>query len=144
LAILFCVLCYHNWPLPVPEKINWEDHISKNSAEWGWQMAVCKMFDERPVWPRQSLYECLIDDGLQISQSQFKRSHYSFLFVQFHHYFGYAFPSDMFFIHSFSWVCFVYLLRLLFRAGYYFSTGPFGKFWIRRGYDPRKDPDSRM
>uniref|UniRef100_A0A0D9Y9X5 Transcription factor IIIC subunit 5 HTH domain-containing protein n=1 Tax=Oryza glumipatula TaxID=40148 RepID=A0A0D9Y9X5_9ORYZ len=34
--------------------------------------------------------------------------------------------------------------RLLFRAGYYFSTGPFGKFWIRRGYDPRKDPDSRM
>ncbi|BAD73738.1 transcription factor-like protein [Oryza sativa Japonica Group] len=69
-------------------------------------MAVCKMFDERPVWPRQSLYECLIDDGLQISQSQFK--------------------------------------RLLFRAGYYFSTGPFGKFWIRRGYDPRKDPDSRM
>uniref|UniRef100_J3L0N4 Transcription factor IIIC subunit 5 HTH domain-containing protein n=1 Tax=Oryza brachyantha TaxID=4533 RepID=J3L0N4_ORYBR len=90
----------------VPEKINWEDHISKNSPEWGWQMAVCKMFDERPVWPRQSLYERLIDDGLQISQSQFK--------------------------------------RLLFRAGYYFSTGPFGKFWIRRGYDPRKDPESRM
>uniref|UniRef100_A0A0D9V1P2 Transcription factor IIIC subunit 5 HTH domain-containing protein n=2 Tax=Leersia perrieri TaxID=77586 RepID=A0A0D9V1P2_9ORYZ len=90
----------------VPGKINWEDHILKNSAEWGWQMAVCKMFDERPVWPRQSLYERLIDDGLQISQSQFK--------------------------------------RLLFRAGYYFSTGPFGKFWIRRGYDPRKDPESRM
>uniref|UniRef100_A0A0D9Y9X4 Transcription factor IIIC subunit Tfc1/Sfc1 triple barrel domain-containing protein n=1 Tax=Oryza glumipatula TaxID=40148 RepID=A0A0D9Y9X4_9ORYZ len=35
-------------------------------------------------------------------------------------------------------------VKLLFRAGYYFSTGPFGKFWIRRGYDPRKDPDSRM
>ncbi|KAG8045122.1 hypothetical protein GUJ93_ZPchr0008g12762 [Zizania palustris] len=34
--------------------------------------------------------------------------------------------------------------RLLFRAGYYFSTGPFGKFWIRRGYDPRKDPESRI
>ncbi|KAL5220990.1 hypothetical protein ABZP36_025703 [Zizania latifolia] len=90
----------------VPGKINWEDHISKNSAEWGWQMAVCKMFDERPVWPRQSLYERLLDDGLQISQNQFK--------------------------------------RLLFRAGYYFSTGPFGKFWIRRGYDPRKDPESRI
>ena len=37
-----------------------------------------------------------------------------------------------------------YLLRLLFRAGYYFSTGPFGKFWIRRGYDPRKDSESRI
>uniref|UniRef100_A0A0E0C323 Transcription factor IIIC subunit 5 HTH domain-containing protein n=1 Tax=Oryza meridionalis TaxID=40149 RepID=A0A0E0C323_9ORYZ len=102
----------HRWEMDIgptlalPFNINWEDHISKNSAEWGWQMAVCKMFDERPVWPRQSLYECLIDDGLQISQSQFK--------------------------------------RLLFRAGYYFSTGPFGKFWIRRGYDPRKDPESRM
>uniref|UniRef100_A0A0E0C324 Transcription factor IIIC subunit Tfc1/Sfc1 triple barrel domain-containing protein n=1 Tax=Oryza meridionalis TaxID=40149 RepID=A0A0E0C324_9ORYZ len=35
-------------------------------------------------------------------------------------------------------------VKLLFRAGYYFSTGPFGKFWIRRGYDPRKDPESRM
>uniref|UniRef100_A0A0D9V1P1 Transcription factor IIIC subunit 5 HTH domain-containing protein n=1 Tax=Leersia perrieri TaxID=77586 RepID=A0A0D9V1P1_9ORYZ len=102
----------HRWEMDIgptlalPFNINWEDHILKNSAEWGWQMAVCKMFDERPVWPRQSLYERLIDDGLQISQSQFK--------------------------------------RLLFRAGYYFSTGPFGKFWIRRGYDPRKDPESRM
>ncbi|CAL5028421.1 unnamed protein product [Urochloa decumbens] len=90
----------------VPEKINWEDHVRKNSVDWDWQMAVCKLFDERPVWPRQSLYERLQDDGVHVSQNQFK--------------------------------------RLLFRAGYYFSTGPFGKFWIRRGYDPRKDPDSRI
>jgi len=90
----------------VPGKINWEDHVRKNSVDWDWQMAVCKLFDERPVWPRQSLYERLQDDGVHVSQNQFK--------------------------------------RLLFRAGYYFSTGPFGKFWIRRGYDPRKDPDSRM
>jgi hypothetical protein len=86
--------------------INWENHISKNSAVWDWQMAVCKLFDERPVWPRQSLYERLLDDGVQVSQSQFK--------------------------------------RLLFRAGYYFSTGPFGKFWIRKGYDPCKDAESRI
>ncbi|KAG2642768.1 transcription factor tau subunit sfc1-like isoform X3 [Panicum virgatum] len=90
----------------VPGKINWEDHVPKNSVDWDWQMAVCKLFDERPVWPRQSLYERLQDDGVHVSQNQFK--------------------------------------RLLFRAGYYFSTGPFGKFWIRRGYDPRKDPDSRI
>ncbi|WVZ78416.1 hypothetical protein U9M48_026128, partial [Paspalum notatum var. saurae] len=38
----------------------------------------------------------------------------------------------------------ILLHLLLFRAGYYFSTGPFGKFWIRRGYDPRQDPESRM
>ncbi|XP_020400454.1 uncharacterized isoform X4 [Zea mays] len=90
----------------VPEKINWEDHIRKNSVEWGWQMAVCKLFDERPVWPRQSLYERFLDDNVHVSQNQFK--------------------------------------RLLFRAGYYFSTGPFGKFWIRRGYDPRKDSESQI
>lgn len=90
----------------VPEKINWEDHVRKNSVDWNWQMAVCKLFDERPVWPRQSLYERLLDDSVHVSQSQFK--------------------------------------RLLFRAGYYFSTGPFGKFWIRRGYDPRKDSESRI
>lgn len=41
-------------------------------------MAVCKLFDERPVWPRQSLYERLLDDGVQVSQSQFKRLYYSF------------------------------------------------------------------
>ncbi|PUZ46426.1 hypothetical protein GQ55_7G077800 [Panicum hallii var. hallii] len=90
----------------VPGKINWEDHVRKNSVDWDWQMAVCKLFEERPVWPRQSLYERLQDDVVHVSQNQFK--------------------------------------RLLFRAGYYFSTGPFGKFWIRRGYDPRKDPDSRI
>ncbi|KAM0911802.1 hypothetical protein ACQ4PT_013224 [Festuca glaucescens] len=90
----------------VPKKINWEDHIPKNSSEWDWQMAVCKLFDERPVWPRQSLYERLLDDGVQVSTGQFK--------------------------------------SLLFKAGYYFSTGPFGKFWIRKEYDPRKDPESRI
>ncbi|KAM0911799.1 hypothetical protein ACQ4PT_013224 [Festuca glaucescens] len=87
-------------------RINWEDHIPKNSSEWDWQMAVCKLFDERPVWPRQSLYERLLDDGVQVSTGQFK--------------------------------------SLLFKAGYYFSTGPFGKFWIRKEYDPRKDPESRI
>ncbi|KAL6344151.1 hypothetical protein AAG906_031865 [Vitis piasezkii] len=34
------------------------------------------------------------------------------------------------------------LRRLLFRTAYYFSNGPFLRFWIRKGYDPRKNPDS--
>ncbi|XP_075075870.1 uncharacterized protein LOC107812107 isoform X3 [Nicotiana tabacum] len=34
--------------------------------------------------------------------------------------------------------------RLLFRVAYYFSSGPFRRFWIRKGYDPRKDPESRI
>ncbi|RVW70202.1 hypothetical protein CK203_051517 [Vitis vinifera] len=36
------------------------------------------------------------------------------------------------------------LRRLLFRTAYYFSNGPFLRFWIRKGYDPRKNPDSCM
>uniref|UniRef100_A0A0A9CTD3 Transcription factor IIIC subunit 5 HTH domain-containing protein n=1 Tax=Arundo donax TaxID=35708 RepID=A0A0A9CTD3_ARUDO len=87
-------------------KINWEDHVPKDSVEWNCQMAVCKLFDECPVWPKQSIYERLQDDGVHVSQTQFK--------------------------------------RLLFRAGYYFSTGPFAKFWIRKGYDPRKDSESQI
>jgi hypothetical protein len=40
-------------------------------------VAVCKLFDERPVWPRQSLYERLQEDGVHVSQNQFKRFNYS-------------------------------------------------------------------
>jgi general transcription factor 3C polypeptide 5 (transcription factor C subunit 1) len=90
----------------IPMKVNWEDHVPKDSADWDQQVAVCKLFHERPVWPKQSLCERLIDDGVHVSQYQ--------------------------------------LRRLLPRAGYYFSSGPFAKFWIRRGYDPRRDSESRI
>ncbi|KAL3820567.1 hypothetical protein ACJIZ3_006480 [Penstemon smallii] len=36
------------------------------------------------------------------------------------------------------------LKRLLYIASYYFSNGPFLKLRIRKGYDPRKDPESRI
>ncbi|KAK7266527.1 hypothetical protein RIF29_19173 [Crotalaria pallida] len=36
------------------------------------------------------------------------------------------------------------LRRFLSRISYYFSSGPFQRFWIKKGYDPRKDPDSRI
>ncbi|XP_019104196.1 uncharacterized protein LOC104889069 isoform X2 [Beta vulgaris subsp. vulgaris] len=36
------------------------------------------------------------------------------------------------------------LKRLLFRSAYYFGSGPFHRFWIRKGYDPRNDPESRI
>ncbi|CAN8265036.1 unnamed protein product [Cochlearia groenlandica] len=36
------------------------------------------------------------------------------------------------------------LNRFLLRSAYYFSGGPFLRFWIKRGYDPRKDPESRV
>ncbi|XP_078443748.1 uncharacterized protein LOC144713127 isoform X2 [Wolffia australiana] len=90
----------------VPVSVNWEDNIPKNSSEWAWQLAVSQLFNERPIWPRWSLLERLLDDGVSVSYNQ--------------------------------------LRRLLPRSGYYFSTGPFGQFWIRKGYDPRTDPESRF
>eukprot|EP00268_Persea_americana_P057617 TRINITY_DN6909_c1_g2_i9.p1 TRINITY_DN6909_c1_g2~~TRINITY_DN6909_c1_g2_i9.p1 ORF type:complete len:601 (+),score=127.53 TRINITY_DN6909_c1_g2_i9:334-2136(+) len=90
----------------VPKKINWEDNIPHGSPQWVRQMAISKLFEERPIWPRYSVHQRLIDDGVMVSDDQMK--------------------------------------RLLFRMGYYFSTGPFGRFWIRKGYDPRKDPESRI
>ncbi|WOL08565.1 general transcription factor 3C polypeptide 5-like isoform X1 [Canna indica] len=90
----------------IPRKFNWEDRISNDTSEWEWQVAVSKLFDEKPIWPRWSLHERLWDDGHKVSANHLK--------------------------------------RLLFRAGYYFSTGPFARFWIRKGYDPRSDPESRV
>ncbi|KAH0459111.1 hypothetical protein IEQ34_011925 [Dendrobium chrysotoxum] len=90
----------------IPEKINWEDKLPKSTPEWEAQMAVSKLFEERPIWPRWSLHERLLDDGQEVTE---------------------------------------YLLRrLLFRTGYYFSRGPFGRFWIRKGYDPRENSESRI
>ncbi|KAJ4752849.1 hypothetical protein LUZ62_087254 [Rhynchospora pubera] len=88
----------------VPGKVNWEQKISRGTTEWGLQEAVCKLFDEKPIWTRRSIHEQLLDSGFDVSENMLK--------------------------------------RLLFRAGYYFSTGPFGKFWIKRGYDPRKDTEA--
>ncbi|KAF5742792.1 Transcription factor IIIC subunit 5 putative isoform 2 [Tripterygium wilfordii] len=36
------------------------------------------------------------------------------------------------------------LWRLLLGVAYYFSGGPFQRFWIKKGYDPRKDSESRI
>ncbi|KAL2507180.1 Transcription factor IIIC [Forsythia ovata] len=90
----------------IPKKVNWEKYIAQESDQWKWQTAVCELFDERPIWVKDSLAERLLDRGL-------------------------TFKSDM-------------LRRLLFRAAYYFSNGPFLRFWIRKGYDPRRDPESRI
>ncbi|KAI5671320.1 hypothetical protein M9H77_11684 [Catharanthus roseus] len=90
----------------IPKKVNWDKHIPQGSEQWEWQKTVCELFDEHPIWVKDSLCERLLDKGLGIG-------------------------SNM-------------LRRLLFRAAYYFSNGPFLRFWIRKGYDPRKDPESRI
>ncbi|PPE02926.1 hypothetical protein GOBAR_DD00048 [Gossypium barbadense] len=90
----------------VPKNVNWEEHITQGSEQWEWQMTVSKLFEERPIWPKESVTERLLQKGLKFSH--------------------------------------LVLKRLLLGVAYYFSNGPFRRFWIRKGYDPRKDPESRM
>ncbi|KAJ4715492.1 general transcription factor 3C polypeptide 5-like [Melia azedarach] len=90
----------------IPEKVNWEEFVSQDSEQWKWQMAVSKLFDERPIWPKSSIMDRMLDDGLKFNS--------------------------------------IMLKRLLLGIAYYFSNGPFLRFWIKKGYDPRKDPESRI
>ncbi|XP_019444865.1 PREDICTED: general transcription factor 3C polypeptide 5-like [Lupinus angustifolius] len=90
----------------IPKVVNWEEYIPKGSDQWESQMAVSRMFDERPIWSKVSLTERLLDMGIRFSYSM--------------------------------------LRRLLSRISYYFSSGPFLRFWIKKGYDPRKDSNSRI
>lgn len=59
--------------IQVPKKINWEDNIPQGSPQWARQMAISKLFEERPVWPRYSVHQRLIDDGVMVSDDQMKR-----------------------------------------------------------------------
>ncbi|ESQ31986.1 hypothetical protein EUTSA_v10003925mg [Eutrema salsugineum] len=90
----------------IPKILNWKEFIAPSSNQWQWQVAVSALFEERPVWTRDSIVQRLLDKGLTCT----------------HH----------------------MLNRFLLRAAYYFSGGPFLRFWIKRGYDPRKDPESRV
>ncbi|XP_028758598.1 general transcription factor 3C polypeptide 5 isoform X2 [Neltuma alba] len=90
----------------IPKIVNWEEYVPQGSDQWESQKAMNRLFDERPIWPKDSIKECLLDKGLNFSNEM--------------------------------------LRRLLSRIAYYFSSGPFLRFWIKKGYDPRKDPDSRI
>ncbi|KAL0533309.1 hypothetical protein IC582_030122 [Cucumis melo] len=84
----------------------WEKYVPQGSDEWDFQVAVSKLFEERPIWPKDSLVQRMLDMGLAFSHGV--------------------------------------LRRLLSRIAYYFSSGPFQRFWIKKGYDPRKDRNSRI
>ncbi|GAV67150.1 Tau95 domain-containing protein [Cephalotus follicularis] len=90
----------------IPKKINWEEYTVPHSELWKGQMAVSKLFDERPIWHKESLIERLLDNDLKFSHQVLK--------------------------------------RFLLGVAYYFSNGPFLRFWIKKGYDPRTDPESRI
>ncbi|XP_073281693.1 uncharacterized protein [Primulina huaijiensis] len=54
-------------------KVYWEKFIPRDSERWQWQTAVCELFDERPIWVKESLAERLIDRGLNVGGNVLKR-----------------------------------------------------------------------
>ncbi|KAG2302397.1 hypothetical protein Bca52824_031048 [Brassica carinata] len=106
--------CYFstNGGMIIPKVLNWEDFIDPSSDQWQWQVAVSALFDERPVWTRDSIVQRLLDKGLKCTHHMLKQVNKFYAFIL--------------------------------RSAYYFSDGPFLRFWIKRGYDPRKDPESRV
>ncbi|XP_071724775.1 uncharacterized protein [Rutidosis leptorrhynchoides] len=90
----------------VPRKVNWMESIAPGTEQWDQQMAISELFDERPIWPKDSVIDCLLGIGLKFSPHMLK--------------------------------------RLLLGVAYNFSNGPFLRFWIRKGYDQRVDPESRI
>ncbi|XP_075489920.1 uncharacterized protein LOC142528701 isoform X3 [Primulina tabacum] len=57
----------------IPKKVYWEKFIPRDSERWQWQTAVCELFDERPIWLKESLAERLIDRGLNVGGNVLKR-----------------------------------------------------------------------
>ena len=57
----------------VPKKVNWEKFMREGTNEWKCQKAVCQLFDERPIWIKQSLSEHLSKKGLKFGPNLFKR-----------------------------------------------------------------------
>ena len=118
----------------------WEKYVPQGSDEWDYQVAVSKLFEERPIWPKDSLVQRMLDMGLAFSHGVLRRLTSKLLTVH-----------DIFFSSSIerTYFCVIFLIffllcRLLSRIAYYFSSGPFQRFWIKKGYDPRKDRNSKM
>lgn len=142
----------HLTVIQIPKRVNWEGYVSQESDQWEWQVLLSNLFDERPIWPKESLTERLLDKGLTFTVEMFRRYplETSPFVVKF---FSGLIEDDLIWefrgtgmnlIFGSDLLAFVWSCRLLSRIAYYFSSGPFLRFWIRKGYDPRKDSDSRM
>lgn len=57
----------------IPRKFNWEEKVQQGSTQWEGLMAISKLFDERPIWPRRSLTERLLDNNLKLGYHLLKR-----------------------------------------------------------------------
>lgn len=75
---MYCISCYLVFValksfVQIPKKVSWEKYIPENSEQWKCQMAVCKLFDEHPIWVKRSLAERLLDEGVQFGDYTLRR-----------------------------------------------------------------------
>lgn len=105
----------------IPKKVNWEELITRGSEQWEWQMIVSKLFDERPIWPKESVTERLLDKGLKFSHLMLKRSCLK------------TCPPIYWRIHSWdSWIFFIWILSFSVLLGFYLgslTTFQMDHFW---------------
>lgn len=59
--------------LQIPKIVNWEDYVPEGSDQWESQKAISRLFDERPIWPKNSIQECFLDKGLNFSTEMLRR-----------------------------------------------------------------------
>ena len=59
--------------LEVPKRINWEEYITQVSDQWVSEMNVAKLFDEKPIWPKDSLTERFLDKGYYFAGHTLRR-----------------------------------------------------------------------
>ncbi|KAJ9550194.1 hypothetical protein OSB04_014239 [Centaurea solstitialis] len=75
LFVIFVVLTF----VHVPKKVKWETVIQEGTNDWNYQMVVCELFDERPIWIKQSLSGHLSRKGLKIGDNTMKMCVYKLL-----------------------------------------------------------------
>lgn len=63
----------HLTVIQIPKRVNWEGYVSQESDQWEWQVLLSNLFDERPIWPKESLTERLLDKGLTFTVEMFRR-----------------------------------------------------------------------
>jgi len=59
--------------IQIPKILKWEDYIVPTSNQWKWQVAVSALFEERPVWTRDSIVQRLLDKGLTCTHHMLNR-----------------------------------------------------------------------
>ena len=72
-TVFFILSMLHLTFIQIPKKVNWEEYVPQGSNQWEWQMFIANLFDERPIWPKESLTERLLDKGLSFTVEMFRR-----------------------------------------------------------------------